>query len=127
MLLFVKFGDNLLYSRIHLSGKKIIVGNKRFKLEKYLLKRDGRDLPRIAIKAERKSLCGLCLALRRGTRGRLNRTVCRQDMIDTRLGVRVNLRVFGVVEVLLEPGYSMGQLKNLAGRGRKEKKRRHDA
>lgn len=48
-------------------------------------------------------------------------------MIDNFLGVRVNLRVFGVVGVLLELRYAIGQLKNLAGRGRQQSNRREDA
>ena len=48
-------------------------------------------------------------------------------MIDNPLGARVNLRVFGVMGVLLEFGYATSQLKNLEGRGRREKRRRQDA
>lgn len=47
-------------------------------------------------------------------------------MIDNLLGMKVNLRVFRVVGILLELGYIMGQLKNLAGRGRQQKRRRQD-
>lgn len=47
-------------------------------------------------------------------------------MIDNPLGVRVNLRVFGVVGVLLEFGYATSQLKNLKSRGQWQKKRCQD-
>lgn len=47
-------------------------------------------------------------------------------MINNPLGVRVNLRVFKVVGVLLEFGYATSQLKNLEGRGRQQKRRCQD-
>ncbi len=127
ILLLVKFVDRLLYSLIHVSGRKIIVGNKCLKVGNCLLKKNGGDFPRIAIEADRRSLCGPCLPLRRGTRGRLNKTIWGQDMIENPLGVRVNLRVFGVVGVLLELGYTTGRLKNIAGRCQQWKGRRNDA
>lgn len=108
----------MLYSQIHVSGRKIIIGNKYFKVGNCLLKRDGRDFLKIAIEAEKRDLCGLCLLLQRGTSGRLDRTVKKQDMIENPLDVRVNLRVFGVVGILLELDYATGQLENLVGGGR---------
>ena len=65
----------MLYSRIYVSGRKMIVGNKRVKMRNCLLKRYGSDFPRIDIEVGRRGLCGLCLPLQRGTRGRLNRTI----------------------------------------------------
>lgn len=41
--------------------------------------------------------------------------------------MRVNLRVSGVVGVLLEFGYATSQLKNLEIRGRRQKARCQDA
>lgn len=88
----------------------------------YILKRDDRDFLRIVIEVRRRSLCGLCLSLWRGARGRLDKTVWEQDMTNNLLGMRVNLGVFGVIEVLLKLGYATSQLKNLEGRGRQQKK-----
>ena len=108
----------MLCSRIHVSGRKIIVGNKRFKVGNCLIKRDGGDFLRIVIEVGRRGLCGPCLLLWRGARDRLDRTIRGQDIIDNMLGVKVNLRVFEIVRILLELSYATGQLKNLAGGGR---------
>lgn len=48
-------------------------------------------------------------------------------MIDNLLGVRVNLKVFGVVKILLEFDYTINLLKNLDNRGQWQKKRHQNA
>ena len=118
--------DWLFNHRIHVSGKKIIVGNKRFKWGNCLLKKDGKNFLKIAIKAKKKCLCGPCLHFWRRARSKLNKAVWRKDMMNNPLDVRVNLRVFGVAGVILEFDYTISQLKNLENRGRQPKKRRQD-
>ena len=53
----------------------------------------------------------------------LDKTVWRQDMINNPLGMKVNLRVFKVVRILLEFGHATNQLKNLKDKGRQQKKK----
>lgn len=55
ILFFAKFGDSLLYSQIYVSDRKIIIGNKRFKVENCLPKRDGGNFSKIAIKAQKEA------------------------------------------------------------------------
>lgn len=126
VLFFAKSEDSLMCSQIHVSSKKIIVGNKHFKVGNRLLKKDVENFSKIAMETEKRSLYGPCLPFWKGVKGRLDRIVWGQDMINNLLGVRVNLRVLKVVGVLLVLGYATGQLKNFAGRGRQQKKRRQD-
>lgn len=56
ILFFARFENSLLYNQMYISSRKIIVGNKRFKVKNYLLKKNSGDFLKIVIKLERKSL-----------------------------------------------------------------------
>lgn len=81
-----------------------------------LLKKGGKDFPRIVIEVGKKSLCDPCLSLWGNIGGSLNKIVWGQNMIDNLLGLSINLRVLEIGDILLKLDYAMRKLKNFVGK-----------